>query len=83
MSVWLAAAGFMLACLVPCGVVAVRGDPMARLVGLEAAGVFAALAFVLLAEALQRQPFMDLAVALALLAFGGGLVFVRFLERWL
>jgi multisubunit Na+/H+ antiporter MnhF subunit len=28
-------------------------------------------------------PFYDLALAAALLAFGGGLVFVRFLERWL
>ena len=37
----------------------------------------------LLAEGFGRAPFTDLAVALALLSFGGGLVFARFLERWM
>src|SRR5512133_2398825 len=83
MNVWLMAAGAMLVCLIPCGVVCLRGDAMNRLVGLEAAGVIAALAFLLLAEGFGRQPFADLALALALLAFGGGLVFARFLERWM
>ena len=31
----------------------------------------------------KRVPFVDLGLAVALLAFGGGLVFARFLERWL
>jgi multicomponent Na+:H+ antiporter subunit F len=83
MNVWLWAAGVMLLCLVPCGVVCVRGDAVNRLVGLEAAGLIATLILLLVAEGFQRAPFTDLAVALALLSFGGGLVFARFLERWL
>ena len=37
----------------------------------------------LLAHGFQRIPLYDIALAAALLSFGGGLVFVRFLERWL
>jgi len=37
----------------------------------------------LLAHGFQRFPFYDIALAAALLSFGGGLVFIRFLERWL
>jgi multicomponent Na+:H+ antiporter subunit F len=83
MNVWLIAAGAMLLCLVACGVVCLRGDTFSRLVGLEAAGLIATLVFLLLAEGFHRPPFTDLAVALALLSFGGGMVFVRFLERWM
>jgi multicomponent Na+:H+ antiporter subunit F len=83
MNVWLAAAGAMLLCLIPCGITCLRGDPLDRLVGLEAAGLIASLVFLLLAEAFHRAPFTDLALALALLSFGGGLVFARFFERWL
>lgn len=75
------AAGLMLA-LVPTGIVCMRGDVCDRLVGLEMAGVLTSLLLVLLAEALGRSIFLDLALASALLAFGGGLVFARFLERW-
>ncbi len=70
-------------CLVPCGIACLRGDALNRLVGLEAAGLIAALILLLLAEGLRRAPFTDLALALALLSFGGGLVFARFLERWM
>ena len=83
MNIWLAASGVLLACLVPCGVACLRGDAVDRLVGLEAAGLLAPLILLLLAEGFHRQPFTDLALALALLAFGGGLVFARFLERWM
>jgi multisubunit Na+/H+ antiporter MnhF subunit len=83
MNVWLAAAGAMLLCLIPCGIACLRGDPLDRLVGLEAAGLIASLVFLLLAEGFHRAPFTDLALALALLSFGGGLVFARFFERWL
>ncbi len=83
MNSWLLAATAMLFCLVPCGIVAFKGTAMDRLVGLEMAGLVEALLLVLLAEGFHRPAFYDLALALALLAFGGGLVFARFLERWL
>ena len=40
------------------------------------------LAMILLAEEMGRPLFLDLGLALALLSFGGGLVFARFLEGW-
>ena len=56
---------------------------MSRLVGLEAGSVMAVIVLLLLAEGFHRQPFVDVALTLALLSFGAGLVFARFLERWL
>ncbi len=83
MNPWFIAAGVMLLCLIPCGIVCLRGSAVNRLAGLEAAGLIASLILLLLAEGFHRQPFTDLALALALLSFGGGLVFARFLERWM
>ena len=56
---------------------------MERLVGLEMAGTVDTIVLLVLAEAYGQAIFFDLAVVLALLTFAGGLVFVRFLERWL
>jgi multicomponent Na+:H+ antiporter subunit F len=82
MNVWLLCATVMLFTLIPCGIIVFRGSPMDRLVGLEMAGMVEALLLILLAQGFHRIPFYDLALALGLLAFGGGLVFTRFLERW-
>ena len=76
------AALVLLAGLVPCGVVCLRGDPLSRLVGLEMAGVVDIL-LLLLARAYDRAIYYDLALALTLLSFAGGMVFARFLERWI
>jgi multicomponent Na+:H+ antiporter subunit F len=83
MNPWLLAATVLLFTLIPIGVVVFRGDPMDRLVGLETAGMLATMILMLLAMGFERLPFLDVALAAALLAFGGGLVFARFLERWL
>ncbi|HYY69397.1 MAG TPA: monovalent cation/H+ antiporter complex subunit F [Terriglobales bacterium] len=83
MNVWLVAAVGMMLCLIPCAIVCFRGEPSARLVGLEMAGVIDVMILVLLAEGFHRPPFYDLALALGLLSFAAGLVFARFLERWL
>ncbi len=83
MNVWLLAASVLLFGLVPCGIACLRGNAINRLVGLEAAGVLSTLVLLLLAQGFHRAVFYDLAITLALLSFGGGLVFVRFLERWL
>jgi multicomponent Na+:H+ antiporter subunit F len=69
--------------LVPCAIACLRGSPVDRLVALEAAGVIVPLIFLLIAEALGRPSFADVGLALALLSFGGGLAFARFLERWM
>lgn len=76
------AAAAIFVALVPCLRVALRGRAVDRLVGVEALGVIASLLFVVLARALDQPFVVDLALALALLSFGGGLVFARFLEGW-
>ena len=48
-----------------------------------AAGVIGVVTLLVLTEGFGRMLYTDLALALALLIFGGGLVFVRFLERWM
>ena len=83
MNVWLVAALGMMLCLVPCAIVCFRGEPTDRLVGLEMAGIIDVMVLVILAEGFNRPPFYDLALALGLLSFGAGMVFVRFLDRWL
>jgi multicomponent Na+:H+ antiporter subunit F len=82
MNEWILAALALLAGLVPCGWLCLRGDPVNRLVGLELAGVLDTLVLLLLAEGFHRQVYFDLALALALLSLASGLVFARFLERW-
>jgi multicomponent Na+:H+ antiporter subunit F len=81
-NVWLVAALVLILGLIPCGMVTLREAPMDRLVGLELASVIISLVLLLVAQGLHRPPFFDLALALALLSFAGGLVFARFLERW-
>ncbi len=83
MNMWLIAAAVTLLALIPVGIVAFRGDAVDRLVGLEAAGAIATIEMMLLAEGMHRAPFFDLPLTLALLAFAGGMVFARFLERWM
>ncbi|HEU5200610.1 MAG TPA: monovalent cation/H+ antiporter complex subunit F [Ktedonobacterales bacterium] len=82
MNAWLIAALALLPGFVACGVVLWRATVLDAVAALNLAGVLAALELILLAEGLHRSPFYDLALVLALLACVGGLVFARFLERW-
>lgn len=83
MNLWLFAAFGLLLALAPCAAICLRGAAIDRLVGLELAGILDSLLFVCLAEGTGRTSFLDVALATGLLTFGGGLVFARFLERWL
>ncbi len=83
MNAWLLAGCAIVLSAIPTGVQVFRGDPMDRLTGLEMMGILIPIALLLLSQAFQRTAYLDLAVAAALLAFGAGLVFARFLERWL
>jgi multicomponent Na+:H+ antiporter subunit F len=80
---WLWAAMAMTACLIPCGITCFRGRAEDRLVGLEMTGVILSLDMILFAQAFGRSILYDLALTVAILSFGGGMVFARFLERWL
>lgn len=82
MNPWLLTALFVLICLLGPFITCARGDAINRLVGLEAGSTMAVVILLLLAIGFNRDFLVDLALALALLSFGGGLVFARFLERW-
>jgi multicomponent Na+:H+ antiporter subunit F len=83
MNAWYITAIALLVCLIPCIVVCSRGDPFKRLIGLEMANSVCVMILIALAGALDRDFLYDLALAQAFLSIGGGLVFVRFMERWL
>ena len=83
MTLWVAPCVALLVSLVPLGVVIMRRSPLEGLVALELASVLNTLILMLLAEAFHRPGFEDLALALALLALAGGLVFARLVERWI
>jgi multisubunit Na+/H+ antiporter MnhF subunit len=81
-SAFVVAAIVMLAALVPLGVVLCRGDVMSAVVAYQALSSVVVLMLILLAVGFRRPGEGDLAVLLAALLLGSGLVFVRFMERW-
>jgi multicomponent Na+:H+ antiporter subunit F len=83
MNIWLAAAAGVSATLIPCADMCLRGTPERRLVGLEMANLIVTIALVLFTVGFGRTIFMDLPLASALMSFGGGLVFARFLGKHL
>jgi multicomponent Na+:H+ antiporter subunit F len=73
----------MLVAMVPCGIVVVRGELMAAVVAYEAISSIVIMVLVLLSQAFRRPGEFELPVLLAVLLFGSGVVFARFMERWL
>jgi multicomponent Na+:H+ antiporter subunit F len=83
LNAWLWAATVLLVAFVPCLIVALRSSAsVERLVAFELVGTITTLVILLLAQGFGRTLFFDLALVLALLSFGGGLVYAHFLERW-
>jgi multisubunit Na+/H+ antiporter MnhF subunit len=78
-----AAAVAMLIALIPAGIVLARGELPEAVVAYEFITAVMVMVLALLAQAFQRSSLFELPVLLALLMFGGGLVFVRVMERWL
>ncbi|MDQ6729019.1 MAG: MrpF/PhaF family protein [Actinomycetota bacterium] len=70
----------LIAGMLPLGLTCLRSDAIEGVVALSLTGVIATLVLLLLAEGFHRQPFVDLAVALAVMSFIGSVAFVRFLE---
>ena len=83
MNIWLIAAASVSATLILCADMCLRGTPERRLVGLEMASLIVTIALVLFTVGFGRMPFIDLPLALALMSFGSGLVFARFLGKHL
>jgi len=78
---WLWAAAVLAVALIPLAAVCALRPPEDGIVALEAAGLDAALALLLLAEGLHRQGFASLAIVLAVMSFAGSIAFLRFLGR--
>jgi multicomponent Na+:H+ antiporter subunit F len=68
---------------VPLGWVAARLRPIDGLVALELAGTLTMLALLCFAEGFHRSFEYGVAIVAAVLVWAGGLVFARFLGRWL
>ncbi|HZZ39034.1 MAG TPA: monovalent cation/H+ antiporter complex subunit F [Acidobacteriaceae bacterium] len=83
MNPWIVTAVGTGGCLIPCAYMCLRGTAEKRLVGLEMTGILVTILLILLTVGYGRLPFIDLPLTLAILSFGAGLVFARFLEKHL
>lgn len=81
MNEWEIAAAVLGAGLIACGALGALGSVGAALVALELGGTLATTILMVLSEALQRQPFIDLAVVLAVVSVLGCMVIARLLEE--
>jgi multisubunit Na+/H+ antiporter MnhF subunit len=80
MNEWQLAAVVLTAALVPCLGLCLLAGAVHALAGLEVASTLACTVMMLLSEGFHRQPFIDLAVILALLSIVGAFVFARMME---
>ena len=80
MNRWEIAALVIMVALLPCLAGAVLAGAAAALAAVEVASVLAVTALMLLSEGFRRQPFIDLAVVLALVSTVGSLTFARLME---
>jgi multisubunit Na+/H+ antiporter MnhF subunit len=77
---WLWGATVLVAALVPLALLCMRLPAPEGVVAIEAAGVDAVLALLLIAQGTDRQPFGDLALVLAVVSFVGAIAYLRFVE---
>jgi multisubunit Na+/H+ antiporter MnhF subunit len=75
------AAIVMLVALIPCGIVVARGSVTEALVAFEAISSVVVMVLVLLSEGFRRSGEFELPVILAVLMYGSGLVYARFLGQ--
>ncbi|HET7568712.1 MAG TPA: monovalent cation/H+ antiporter complex subunit F [Gaiellaceae bacterium] len=83
MNAFTVAATALVALLAPLALVAALRRPVDGLVALELAAALATLALVCLGVGLHSSVYFGVAVICALLGWVGGLVYARFLGRWL
>jgi multisubunit Na+/H+ antiporter MnhF subunit len=81
MNEWQWAAIVLTAALVPCLGVCVLAQATHALAALEVASTLAATLMMILSEGVHRQPFIDLAIVLAMLSLLGALAFARLMEQ--
>lgn len=83
MNAFAIAAAVLLGGLAPLLAVTLRRRPVDGLVALELAGAMLVLVLLCLAEGFHRSSYYGVAVVAAVLSWISGLVYARFLGRWL
>ncbi len=81
MNVWLIAALVLLPALPVCGLACFFSAALTGLVAMELASAVSVAELMLFSEGTHRQPFIDLALVLAVMGFVGSLAFARLMER--
>lgn len=81
MSAFLVTALVLLAAMVPCGIVVLRASAMEAVVAFQGIAALVVMILLLVAEGFRRPGEFELPVLSAVLIYGSGLVFVRFMER--
>lgn len=81
MNEWEIAAAVLGAAVIPCLGVCLLTGAMRALVAFELAGTLVTTVLMLLSEGFHRQPFVDLALLLALLSVVGAMAFARLMEK--
>ncbi|HEV2452245.1 MAG TPA: hypothetical protein VGS62_10005 [Streptosporangiaceae bacterium] len=83
MTNFVVAAIAMLAGVIPCGVLIWRGTLMDAVVAYQAISSIVVMLLILLPEGFRRPGEFEFPILMGVLLLGSGLVYVRFLERWL
>jgi multisubunit Na+/H+ antiporter MnhF subunit len=81
MNEWEIAAAVLGAALIVCAAVAALRSVATALLALELGGTIATTILMVLSQGLQRQPFIDLALVIAVLSVLGCIVIARLLEE--
>ena len=81
MNAWLLAALVLVLAWLPCVAVCVLAGEFDALVATELGSTLLVSVLMLLATALKRQPFIDLALAFVLVSIVGSLAFARTMEE--
>ena len=76
MNLWLIPVGILLVCIFVCGVFSVTRGVFDAIVGMEMASGIGVLTIAIIAVAVGRPAWFDLALAMGLLSFPSGLLFV-------
>ena len=80
MNEWEIAAVVLTAAIVPCAGVCVFASAASALAAFEVASTVATTVLIVLSEGFHRQPFVDLAIVMAVLSVVGALAFARVME---
>jgi len=80
MNEWEIAAAVLIGAILPCVGICGFAGAMDALAALEVGGTLCTTSLMALAEGLHRQPFIDLALVLAMLSLIGTAVFARMME---